>query len=181
MDAIGLIELSSIAKGIEAADTALKTSDIQLISSFAGCPGKYYFLFSGRTAAVQEALSASLTVGKGAVVDSTMISNIQPEVIAAMTKSTPVPLRKALGVMEFFSVTAAIYASDAAAKTADVSLIELRCGLGIGGKSYVTMTGDVAAVHAAVNFAISHEAVQGMTVGTAVIPNPDPKLFDALL
>ena len=51
---------------------------------------------------------------------------------------------KALGILEFFSVTGAIIAADAAAKAANVSLIEIRLGTGIGGKSFVTFTGDVA-------------------------------------
>ena len=41
MDAVGFIELNSIARGIEAADIVLKSSDVQLISASAGCPGKY--------------------------------------------------------------------------------------------------------------------------------------------
>ncbi|WP_319001666.1 BMC domain-containing protein [Clostridium estertheticum] len=34
-------------------------------------------------------------------------------------------------------------AADAAAKAAQVKLIEIRLGMGIGGKSYITLTGDV--------------------------------------
>lgn len=181
MDAVGFIELNSIAKGFEVADIALKTSDVQMISSFAGCPGKYYFLFSGKTAAVKEALQAGVSAGGASVVDSTLIAHIEPNVIAAMTKSTPAPVRKSLGIMEFFSVTAAIYAADTAVKAADISLIEIRCGLGIGGKAYVTLSGDVAAVRAAVEAGTSHEGAQGMTVAASVIPNPDPKLFETLL
>ena len=48
---------------------------------------------------------------------------------------------KALGILEFFSVTGAIIAADAAAKAANVSLIEIRLGTGIGGKSFVTLQG----------------------------------------
>lgn len=180
MDAVGFIELNSIARGVEAADIALKTSDIQLISSFAGCPGKYYFLFCGNTAAVKEALVAGVAAGRENVVDSTVISNIHPDVIAAMTRTTAPPLKNAVGIMEFFSVTAAIYAADAAIKAADVTLIEIRCGLGIGGKAYVTLSGDVAAVNAAVSAGTVPETVMGMLVGTSVIPNPDKKLFERL-
>lgn len=47
--------------------------------------------------------------------------------------------------MEFFSVTASVYAADAAVKAADVDLIDVRLGTGIGGKSFVVLTGEVAA------------------------------------
>ena len=180
MDAVGFIELNSIARGIEAADIVLKSSDVQLISASAGCPGKYYFLFCGKTAAVKEALSAGVEIGRENVVDSTVISNVHPDVSAAMARTTKPPIRDAVGVMEFFSVTAAIYAADAAAKAADITLIEIRCGLGIGGKAYVTLGGDVAAVKAAVSAGITPENAMGMLVGTSVIPNPDKKLFGSL-
>ena len=97
-----------------------------------------------------------------------------------MARTTKPPIRDAVGVMEFFSVTAAIYAADAAAKAADITLIEIRCGLGIGGKAYVTLGGDVAAVKAAVSAGITPENAMGMLVGTSVIPNPDKKLFGSL-
>ena len=150
-----------------------------MISASAGCPGKYYFLFCGKTAAVKEARSAGVEIGRENVVDSTVISNVHPDVIAAMARTTKPPIRDAVGVMEFFSVTAA-YAADAAAKAADITLIEIRCGLGIGGKAYVTLGGDVAAVKAAVSAGITPENAMGMLVGTSVIPNPDKKLFGSL-
>ena len=46
-----------------------------------------------------------------------------------------------MGVMEFYTIAAAVVAADLAAKAADVHLMEVRLGLGIGGKSYVTLCG----------------------------------------
>ena len=80
--------------------------------------------------------------------------------------------------MEFFSVTSAIKAADFAAKAANVNLIEVRIGYAIGGKGFVTLTGDVGSVREAVT-AATKEAQ--MLVNTAVIPMPDPRLFDSLL
>ncbi len=40
--AIGLIELSSIAKGIEVSDAMLKRADIEIIVNRTICPGKIY-------------------------------------------------------------------------------------------------------------------------------------------
>ena len=42
-------------------------------------------------------------------------------------------------------------AFELAAKAADVRLMEVRLGLGIGGKSFVTLSGEVAAVQSAID------------------------------
>ena len=180
MNAIGFVELNSIAKGYETADAALKTSDIRLLSCHAGFPGKFYFLFKGYTSAVDMALKTAVSVGEGSIVDNTIIANVHEDVIKAMSMTTDVKLEGALGVMEFFSVTAAIYAADSAAKAADVKLVEIRTGYGIGGKSYVTMTGSVSAVNAAVSAGINNDNSMGNVVYSTVIPNPDQSLMETL-
>ena len=96
----------------------------------------------------------------------------------AIAMTTQVTERGAVGVLEFYSVASAITAADVAAKAANITLIEIRIGYAIGGKGYVTFTGDVGAVRAAVAAA---ERETEMLVGTTVIPRPSPKLFDSLL
>ena len=54
----------------------------------------------------------------------------------------------------------------------------MRIGYAIGGKGYVTLTGDVGAVRAAVA-AASRDAQ--LLVGTTVIPRPAKQVFDSLL
>lgn len=92
MSAIGFVELNSIARGYEAADAALKTSDVQLASCHAGCPGKFYFLFKGDTTAVEAAVIAATAIGRENVVDSTVIANVHEDVIKAMAMATSVTL-----------------------------------------------------------------------------------------
>ena len=84
----------------------------------------------------------------------------------------------AVGVLEYYSVASAIIGADIAAKAADVQLIEVRIGYAIGGKGYVTLTGDVGAVRAAV--AAAREQAE-LLVGTSIIPRPSPKVFEALM
>ena len=83
--------------------------------------------------------------------------------------------------METFNVAAAIVAADAAAKTSLVNLIELRLARGMGGKSYLLLTGDVAAVTAAIERAEQVAAADGMMLDSAVIPNPDKRLWANIL
>ena len=45
--AIGIIELKSIAQGVEATDAALKSAGVQLISAHAACPGKFEIILTG--------------------------------------------------------------------------------------------------------------------------------------
>ncbi len=47
MKAIGLIELSSIASGMQATDNMLKTSSVDLILARTICAGKYMVLIGG--------------------------------------------------------------------------------------------------------------------------------------
>ena len=63
LETIGFLELNSIAKGVEAADLILKTAEVDLIFAKAGCPGKYYILFTGEVAAVKASLDAGVAIG----------------------------------------------------------------------------------------------------------------------
>jgi microcompartment protein CcmL/EutN len=83
---------------------------------------------------------------------------------------------QALGFIETKGVLAAIEAADAMLKAADVSLVE-RTKVG-GGLISVTVTGDVAAVQAAVDAgAAAVERINGATLVTRhVIPRPHEEL-----
>ena len=179
MYAIGFLELTSIAQGIAAADAILKAANTELIFAHESCPGKYYILFRGETDAVQLALDAGVNVAQHHFVDSIVISNVHPDVIRAINQVSPAPINEALGVMEFFSVTAAIYAADAAVKASNVSIVNMRLGTGMCGKSFVTLSGDVGAVNEAVKAGASHAAAQGMLLASNIIARPSKALLES--
>lgn len=181
MISIGILESNSIAKGIEAADAILKAAEVELLYAKPVCPGKYTVLFHGEVAAVTAALEAGEHSAGGHVVDSVVIPRVHPQVIQAINLSAAPPEVNAVGVMEFFSITASVYAADAAAKTSDVTLLDVRLGYGIGGKSFVVLTGDVSAVTAAVEAGMRRGAEKGLAVDSVVIPHPRPEVFSALL
>lgn len=181
MKAIGFLELNSIAKGVEVADIVLKTAAVDLVFSRSGCPGKYYLLFTGEVAAVQASLDAGHIIGGSHVVDSCVIPRVHPQVIKAINMTSMPETMQAIGVMEFFSVTASVYGADAAVKTANVDLIDVRLGTGIGGKSFVILTGEVAAVSEAVKAGINTPNAEGMLVSSVVIPSPHPDLLETLM
>jgi microcompartment protein CcmL/EutN len=181
METIGFLELNSIAKGIEAADAMLKAAEVRLLFSKPSCPGKYLVLITGEVAAVKSSIEAGCNVGGGHVIEQTVIPRVHPQVIAAISMSTSPKDTNAFGILEFMSVTASIMGADAAVKAAEVTLLEVRLGTGIGGKSFVTMTGEVAAISESVRCGAEVGGVNGMLLSKVVIPNPRKEIFDAIM
>lgn len=179
--AIGLVEFNSIARGIEAADAMVKSAQVELIQARSICPGKYIALVCGDISAVESAVQQGVHKGDAAVVDEFILPNVHPGVIGAISATTSVEQLSALGVIEVFSVATAIVTADVAAKAAHVDLVEIRLGIGIGGKSFITMTGDVAAVTAAVEAGVTVAAERGMLVDKVVIPSAHKELTQWIL
>lgn len=181
MRSIGMVEFNSIARGIEAADFMVKASRVEVVTCGAACPGKYLVLVSGDVAAVESSVRAGVERGREAVVDEFVLPNAHPSIFPAINCTTGVTALQALGIIETFSVAALIVAADTAVKAAEVDLIEVRTGMGIGGKSFATMTGDVAAVKAAVEAGAATAAEKGSLVGRAVIPSPSKQLHSSII
>ncbi|MBN2382691.1 BMC domain-containing protein [bacterium] len=179
--AIGLLELSSIAKGMETCDTMLKAAQVDLVTVQSVCPGKFIILVSGMVADVMSSISSGLEVATGFLVDQLTISNISDQVFPAITSTTRVRPIEALGIIETFSVASIIIAADAAVKAADIDLIEIRLAQGIGGKSYCTLTGDVGAVKEAVREGSDSIHDRGVLVNQVVIPYPHQNLVKNIL
>ena len=177
MNALGMNEVMSIPTGFLVCDAMLKAADVTLISSGCVCAGKYYTVVTGEVAAVTAAVEAGREIASGVLVDSLVIPSVDPSVGPAIMACAEAEDMRALGIMETYSLCAAIYAADAAAKAAEIRLIEVRLGRGLGGKSFVLLTGEVAAVTAAVEAAEAIEETQGLMGKSAVIPAPHRDLL----
>ncbi len=180
-DAIGLLELTSIAKGIEATDLMLKASDVELLASRSICSGKYMVLVRGDVAACNAAVAAGEAVGRETVADSIVIPNLHDEVFPAISQSAEVGAVAALGILEAFNVAALIEGADAAVKAAEVKLVEIRLAMALGGKAFCVLTGDVAAVRAALETGKLVIGEKGLLVNWALIPSPNAALVKELL
>jgi microcompartment protein CcmL/EutN len=178
---IGLIELNSIARGIEVADEMLKSAEVNLLLAKTVCPGKYVILVTGNVGAVEAAINHGMAYGKQYVVNKLLLPNVHPQVIPAINASGNVGKLRDLGILEFFSIASVIIAADAAAKSASVELIEVRLGVGIGGKAFITLTGDVSSVKNAVTVGANTAIGSGMLVNKAVIAAPSKELLQHLL
>ena len=174
---VGLIELSSIAAGFAVADTMLKSGDVRLLLSRSICSGKYMVLIGGDTAGVEAAVAAGVEAANGCLIDHTVATNLHPDVFAALGRSQPVEPTGALGILEGFNVVSIISAADAAAKSSDVTLLEIRLAMAMGGKAFFTLTGDVSSVQAAVAAGRRVLAEAGMLVNAVVISRPHPDVY----
>lgn len=181
MNSIGLIELSSIAAGMQAADTMLKTSEVTLILSRSICSGKYMVLIGGDVAAVQTSVDAAIKSLDYAVIDSFVIPNVHPDIFPAISGHNKVDKLEALGILEAYSVASLIEGADAAVKASNVQLIEIRLAMALGGKAFCTLTGEVAAVTSAVDAGAYIIGKRGLLVNKVVIPSPRPELLSEMV
>ena len=181
MNSLGLIELTSIAAGMLAADTMLKTSQVELVISRTICSGKYMVLIGGDVAEVQSAVEAAEKSLDFAVIDTFVIPNVHPDVFPALAGHSNTDELEALGILESFSVASLIEGADAAVKAATVRLIEIRLAMALGGKAFCTITGDVAAVTSAVDAGARIIGEKGLLVNKVVIPRPRPELLSEMI
>lgn len=177
LSAIGLIELTSIAKGYEVADALLKTANVQIVFNRTICPGKFMVMVAGDVDAVNSSMEAGKAMAGPTLVDELIIPNVHPAVFPAISGTNLVENPDALGIIETFSVASIIEAADAAVKAAQVQLIQVHLAMAIGGKGYVTLTGDVAAVTAAVEAGAEFIKSKGVLVSKVVIPNPRKEIL----
>jgi microcompartment protein CcmL/EutN len=180
-DSLGLIELTSIAAGFQVCDAMLKASNVALVLARSICSGKYMVMVRGDVAAVEAAVSAGNAAGHFSVIDTFVIPNLHESIFPAISAATKVEELEALGIVESFSVASLIEGADAAVKAANVQLIEIRLAMALGGKAFVTLTGNVAAVQSAVDAGAAVVGQKGMLVNKVVIPSPRPELLNEMI
>jgi microcompartment protein CcmL/EutN len=176
--ALALLEFSSIAAGIEAADAVVKRAPIDVIKAGTVQPGKYLVLIGGEVADVEESLAAGREVGGSACVDFVYLPQVHPEVVEAIGGGRVPESKDALGIVETTTVAAAIHAADAGIKGAEVRLVEVRLADGLGGKGIVLFSGLVADVEAAVEIGVGVLERPDLLVRQVVIPLLHPDMWE---
>lgn len=181
MNSIGLIELTSIAAGMQAADIMLKTSEVELILSRTICSGKYIVLIGGDVAAVQTSVDAAIKNLDFAVIDTFVIPNVHPDIFPAISGHANIVELESLGILESFSVASLIEGADAAVKSASVKIIEIRLAMALGGKAFCTITGEVSAVTSAIESGAKVISDRGLLVNKVVIAHPRKELLSEMI
>ena len=178
--AVGVIELKSIAKGVEATDDALKSAGITLISAHPTCPGKFEILLTGSISDVTAALDHVKGRFEQYIVDTSIMGRIDEQVITALFGTQSGVKQGSLGAIETYSGSSAIKAADIAVKTSRVEIYDLRVSRGMGGKGIVLLTGEVGDVTAAVEAGASYAKDLGMLHASSVIAAPHKELWEQL-
>lgn len=179
--AIGLVEYKTVTSGIMAADKMVKASDVDLLYAETVCPGKYIVMLCGRLSAVDAAVNSGIKDNEENVIDSFILGNPHDSIFKAINGTSEINDMQALGIVETFSAASIIVAADICAKTARVELMEIRIARGMCGKSYLLITGEVAAVNASIKAASKAAAESGMLLDKTVIANPDKKVWEKVL
>ena len=179
--AIGMVEYKTVSAGVVAADAMVKTSEVSIIEAQTVCPGKYIVIISGDLSAVNAAVETAKTLHEKHLINSFVLVNPHESIYPAIYGAPKIEEVSALGIMETYDATTIIVAADEAAKTAIVDLVELRVARGMCGKSYLMLTGEVAAVEAAIERAKMVAAEGGMYLDSSVIAHPDAQIRDAIL
>jgi len=175
--AIGMIELTTVSSGFSAADQMAKAADVEILQAEVTCPGKFVALVTGEISAVRAAVDAAAGMFGDKVIDTFVLGNPHEAIFPAIYGTAKIEKVDAMGILETYDVAAMIVAADIAAKTAIVDLMELRLAKGMCGKSYMTITGSVSAVTAAIESARAAAGDKGMFLDSQVIARPSEKLI----
>src|SRR6185503_1279402 len=176
--AIGVLELCSIARGVEVADAVLKEARVEMLFATPVQPGKYVMLYTGPVQDVRASTARGVQIAGGDLVDQLVIPQIHEQVV-------PMLRRKggringeldAIGVVETNTVASTVSAADIALKTAGVDLVDMRIANGLGGKSFFTITGEVSDVRSSVAAGARTAQDRGLLAREVVIARPHPEL-----
>jgi microcompartment protein CcmL/EutN len=175
---IGLLELCSVAKGIEVADSVLWEARVEVLFATPVHPGKYVILFTGSVEDVRSSVRSGAEVAGSDLVDQLVIPQVHEQVVPMLRRNGGRVMGEldALGVVETNTVASSIVAADLALKTATVDLIDIRIANGLGGKSFFTLTGEVSDVRSAVAAGARTAQDRGLLAREVVISRPHPEL-----
>lgn len=178
---LGIAEYRSVALGIKAADSMVKAASIELIMTQVVCPGKYIILFTGKLSAVRAALEIAVQSPFDTVlVDTYFLGNPDASLFPALYGAVERGRPKAIGIIEGYCVASLLGVSDVIVKTSPVHLIDLRLAKGLSGKAFAIFSGEVSAVEASMSKAKDILMGNGMYLQSAVIPNPDPQIWETI-
>ena len=174
--ALGLIETRGGARGMVTIDALVKKAPVQIRTAHPISPGHFVIVFTGGVAEVEESLVAGVRCAGDLLLDQVFLPQIDLQVPDAMdgiyrAKHEDVD---AIAILETHTVASTILATDAACKAADVQLMQMRLGQGLGGKAFFVMTGTLFDIEAAVE--AGEEVIESsllMTREVVARPHPD--------
>ncbi len=173
---LGALEFSSIVIGFKAMDEMVKIAPITIIDSRTISSGKFLIIFTGDVASVEYAYRKGIDTGMGYIVDSLFLPQVHEDVVSALGKTLKTDQWDAVGIIETSSIISSIEAADAAAKQAEVKIVEIRLADGFGGKSYVKMIGSLTDVQSSIEAGVAKAKAKDTLVMDTIIPQPHKEI-----
>jgi microcompartment protein CcmL/EutN len=182
--ALGVLEIEHIARGIAVSDALCKRAEVLLLAARPLSGGRYVIWLRGEVAEVEEAMDAATERAGQALVDSLFL----PMAHDALWPAIPDPVvgggwdagdQLSVLILETGTICALLGAADAALKIAPVALRDVRLGIGISGKAFFTMTGELFDLEAARD--IAQDRAGSHLLSCELIPAPAGEIAGRLV
>ena len=167
--AVGIAEFQSIAKGIAMLDTMTKRANIRIIENKIVCSGKFFVVVAGEVADVEAAIGLLEGLPESELVGAQVISRLEDGVIDKINSKIDRDSITAIGVIETRNVYSGLYGANFIKKSSDVDILTIALTFGLGGKSLVVFTGDIASVR------------NGIEAAKANLEDPEDIVFDGAM
>lgn len=181
---MGILELEHIARGVRCADAMFKRTEIDMLSSRPISGGKHLIYLRGPVGEMEEAMAAGREVAAESLVDSLLLpfahEMIWPVIPNAQDgRGWTSDVIVSAAIVETSTICALVGAMDAACKMAPIVVHDVRLGMGIMGKAFFTMTGELSDVEAAADAARSEAGTRLLSL--EVIPAPATEILGQLI
>jgi microcompartment protein CcmL/EutN len=173
-----ILELSTIAQGYLVLDQCLKAGAVQVVEASAISPGKFLIFLKGRPEEIDKAYQAANAAAKGYILDFAVLPALQDELLQAPYGLSKVEAtRDGVVVVETSGLSAMLLGLNAMLSQRPVSLIEIRAGRGIGGKSTAFFTGAAKDLAPALEAFVRTVKPRGSWINGQVIADPHPEFL----
>lgn len=187
--ALGVLELAHVARGVRCADAIHKRTVIDLLASRPVSGGKHLIYLRGGIAEMEEAMGIGREIAGESLVDSLFLPmadrQLWPAIPDLENKEEDTRGRwtsdviVSAAIVESSTICSLLAAMDAACKETEVKVRDVRLGVGIMGKAYFTMTGELGDVEAAADAA--RGAADQFLLALEVIPAPANEIIGQLI
>ncbi|MDO5707367.1 MAG: BMC domain-containing protein [Andreesenia angusta] len=151
--ALGVAEFKSIAVGLDMLDKMTKTATIEIVDNRIVCIGKFLITVSGEVADVQSAINRAKEETGSSLIAAEVIPSVMDGVIEKINARIDRDNISSIGIFETKTLSSGILCANKIKKTSQVELLRVSLTLGLGGKSLIVFTGDIASVKAALEAA----------------------------
>ncbi|WP_207695894.1 hypothetical protein DOK67_0002872 [Enterococcus sp. DIV0212c] len=181
-DSIGVIELKSMAKGMDALNELTKNYEVNIHLAKAICPGRYLILYTGVVGQIKQSEDFFKEQYKKEIIKTTAIFRVSPQIIHRLNrKQHIVGTLSAIGIVEVNSTVGLIKLCDTALKASAVELLEIKVTIGMAGKGYFLVNGEVGNVTTAIETVKQSSQMHKYSVNCTTISSPSEQFLQQVI